>query len=583
MSALHEWQRRVAAGDLGEDPAKPETWVRDDLYHAAQVERATADRPASPDRVNGATGPISEPSQAPTWPEADPAAFYGLAGDIVRRIEPTSEADPVALLVQFLAAFGSACGRGPFFAVEATRHHLNLFALVIGNTSRGRKGTAWRNIRAPMAEADEAWAAGRILSGLSSGEGLIWAVRDPIYKTVPVREGKRVVGHEQQLEDPGASDKRLLVLEEEFGSTLRVLKRDGSTLSATVRQAWDGSDLRVLTKNSAAVASRPHISVLGHVTQDEFRRELDRVELANGFINRFLLVCVRRSKELPEGGASDPETMRRLAIDIGLALDFARGAGELRRDAASRALWLEIYSDLTADRPGLLGAVTARGEAQVTRLSCLYAVLDRSAMVRPEHLEAALAVWRYCEDSACFLFGDSTGDPVADEIHRALASAQDGLTRKEIRDLFSRNRSKEELDRALATLERFGLARRLEDSGGPGRPIERWVRSFRSFKSSASSDAQTGAEQRDRSSKTFMSSPATDAQSDDIPTSYYDINDLSPIRTNDASPDAYDLNDSNDLSPEPSPGENGPGLEQPADPGFWESLTPPAEEEGVEA
>jgi hypothetical protein len=559
VNDLYRWQRRLASGELGEDPSRPETWVKDALHDAAMAERAAGDRPATSDRVNGTGEPDSEPSQAPAWPEADPAAFYGLAGDVVRRIEPTSEADPLALLVHFLVAFGSACGRGPYFPVESTRHHLNIFALVIGRSSRGRKGTAQQNVWRPMTEADATWATTRVLSGLSSGEGLIWAVRDPIYKTVPIREGKRVVGHEPQLEDPGVTDKRLCIIEPEFGSTLRVLKRDGSTLSATVRQAWDGSDLRVLTKNSAAVASGPHISILGHVTQDEFRRELDRVELANGFINRFLLVCVRRSKELPEGGAPDPVTMRLLANDIGLALDFARSAGELRRDAAARGLWLEVYSDLTADRPGLLGAITARGEAQVTRLSCLYAVLDRSATIRPEHLEAALALWRYCEDSARYLFGDSTGDPVADEIYRALTSATEGLTRKEIRDLFSRNRSKEELDRALATLERFGLASQREDSGGPGRPIERWVRSFRSFKSSASGETETGAEQRNRSSETFKSSPATDAQSEEIPTSYYDINDLTPIRTNDASPYAYDLNDSNDLSP--GPADSAPELE----------------------
>ena len=75
------------------------------------------------------------------------------------------------------------------------------------------------------------------------------------------------------------------------------------------------------------------------------------------------------------------------------------------------------------------------------RLACLYVLQDRSPVVRREHLESALAVWRYCEDSARFIFGDALGDPVADEILRALRRADDGLTRTEINNLLGRNRA----------------------------------------------------------------------------------------------------------------------------------------------
>src|SRR5215467_2467853 len=45
------------------------------------------------------------------------AAFHGLAGDIVYRIEPHTEADPTAILVQTLIAYGNAIGRAPFARV----------------------------------------------------------------------------------------------------------------------------------------------------------------------------------------------------------------------------------------------------------------------------------------------------------------------------------------------------------------------------------------------------------------------------------------------------------------------------------
>ena len=73
--------------------------------------------------------------------------------------------------------------------------------------------------------------------------------------------------------------------------------------------------------------------------------------------------------------------------------------------------------------------MTARAEAQVMRLACLYAVEDMSYVVGLAHLQAALEVWRYCFESAAYIFGDSLGDPMADEILRALRTAgSDGLS-----------------------------------------------------------------------------------------------------------------------------------------------------------
>jgi hypothetical protein len=113
-------------------------------------------------------------------PTLRPEALHGLAGEIVAAIDPFTEADPVAVLAQLLVAFGNAVGRAPYFRVGATEHHVNEYVVLIGATSRGRKGSAWDEVRALLAEVDEEWADDRVRSGLSSGEGLVWAVRDPI-------------------------------------------------------------------------------------------------------------------------------------------------------------------------------------------------------------------------------------------------------------------------------------------------------------------------------------------------------------------------------------------------------------------
>lgn len=411
----------------------------------------------------------------PQWPDP-PAleAFYGLAGDIVRAIAPHSEADPMALLPQTLAAFGNIVGRGPHFVAEEDEHPLQIWPVLVGITAKSRKGSAWSRIRRICHAADPDWADERIQLGLSSGEGLIWAVHDPIVHT----ETNPETGEEREVtDDPGVEDKRLLVFESEFSSVLKVASRDGNTLSAILRQTWDRGDLQILTKNSPAKATGTLISVIAHITRDELLRYLTTTEAGNGYANRYLWFAVRRANILPEGGRLDQGEVDNLADRLRAAVAFARGVDEMRRDDEARAIWFKVYPELSEGQPGLLGAVTSRAEAQVMRLACIYACLDRSAVIRKEHLMAALALWEYSEASARFIFGEALGDPLADEIRKALRNNPEGLTRTEIRDIFKRNRKGEEIEKALCVLAQCGLAEPVRDQASEeGRPAERWRR-----------------------------------------------------------------------------------------------------------
>lgn len=114
------------------------------------------------------------------WPMIDEAAYYGLAGDVVRMIEPHTESASVALLLNAHVMFGNAIGRGPHYGVEGTEHHANLFVLQVGDTAKARKGTGADRIRQLFRFVDPDWSAQRIHTGLSSGEGVIWEVRDEI-------------------------------------------------------------------------------------------------------------------------------------------------------------------------------------------------------------------------------------------------------------------------------------------------------------------------------------------------------------------------------------------------------------------
>ncbi|MBA2490748.1 MAG: DUF3987 domain-containing protein [Gammaproteobacteria bacterium] len=410
---------------------------------------------------------------AEVWPEPlSPDAYHGLAGEIVQAIEPHTESHPAAILGQLLEAFGNCTDSRPHYRVEGSRHTTNLFTTIVGKTSKARKGTSWGRITQLFRQVDDRWTRACIQSGLSSGEGLIWAVRDPITKRV--RKGKGADSYMDEEEvDAGVNDKRLLVIEEEFASTLRVMGREGNTLSPVIRKAWDGHRLTTMTKNSPACATGAHISIIGHITVDELRRYLGRTECGNGFANRFLYLCVRRSKSLPDGGSLADDALKPLAERLTQAIERASVIERVTMDDAARAIWHAVYPELSEGLPGLLGAVTSRAEAQVIRLALLYALLDNSAVIQPAHLRAGLAIWEYAEASARYIFGSAVGDPVADDILRSLRAISDGLTRTDISALFKRHKDRETIGRALELLQEKNLAKCEQRKTG-GRSVEVW-------------------------------------------------------------------------------------------------------------
>lgn len=392
------------------------------------------------------------PFRVEEWPAPiNEAAYHGLAGTTVQHISAYSEADPVAILVNYLIAYGNVIGRSPYFKAGPDKHYMNLFISLVGETAKGRKGMAWGHAREIFKNVDENWIRDRNVSGLSSGEGLIWAVRDEIEKIDTDSAGNETVS---VLVD-GIDDKRLLVVEPEFASALKVMNRQGNTLSTVIRRAWDEGNMQALTKNSPAKATSAHISIIAHITRDELLRVLTDTEKASGFANRFIWLCVQRSKFLPDGNQVPDFLVNRLVKKTHEAVEFARTVGEMHRDEEAAELWRSEYERLSEAKPGLYGAMIARSEPQVMRLGCIYALLDKSDMVRKEHLRAALALWEYSENSCRYIFGGSTSDPTEAEILGALEQGE--MTQTEVYHLFDGNTPSHVYKNALTKLYRQGL------------------------------------------------------------------------------------------------------------------------------
>jgi hypothetical protein len=399
---------------------------------------------------DGASAPVDWQDVYP-WPELREETLYGLAGDFVRLVAPQSETALSALIAQFVVIFGAAAGPNATMQVESTIHHPRTSVVLVGATAFSRKGTSLDHCKRVFRIADEEWAKNNFITGLASGEGLI-----------------------ARLADFPETQRSVVITDPEFGRTLTAAQRDGSILSHVLREMYDSGHLESNTRKSPMRIDGVHAALVGHITAEEYRAKLATLEIANGSANRLPPICVKRRQRLAEGGSLSDSDLAGIAKRVNPALTFARQPRRMRRSDEARALWKSWY-DAVPDEGGLLGAMTARAEAHVLRLSMIYALLDCSETIEIVHLLAAIAFWDYAVASARYIFGRTLGDKIADRILDELRLVHPGWrTRDQLRDLFSRHEPADRLRVALESLERQGLAARTVVKTA-GRPEERWV------------------------------------------------------------------------------------------------------------
>lgn len=382
------------------------------------------------------------------WPVLEQAAFHGPLGEIVAAVGPETEADPPALLLSLITAFGSAVLQ-PHARISAINHQARIFVAVVGDTSAGAKGESWATVEGIMGHADPDWFRHNVVGGFASGEAVIADLAAD--ETAPSR----------------------LIVEREFAALIARARRDGSILSPVLRAAWDGSPLENRRAGTTVVAHSHHIGVLAHITPDELRRLLRPSEIANGFGNRFLYALVRRSKVLPFGGSLSQARLSAFGAGVAAALEQARSLSRLEFSDEARKLWVDFVEQVTR-RPsrGLVGDLTARARPHALRLAVVYAAADGSRLIEPEHVQAAAAVWRFSDASVRVIFDTATGDPLADRLLIATRTAAErGLSLSEQRHALGHNYSAAVLRDAGDVLVALGLGEREKRQTG-GRPSE---------------------------------------------------------------------------------------------------------------
>lgn len=396
-------------------------------------------------------------------PELGSAALHGLAGQIVREIQPHTEASPAAMLLTLLTTVGAMVGRGAFTRVGPEPHHPVLFSLIVGPSGSG-KGVSMSAVRPVLASGDSTEAPfmrSRVVKGFQSGEALVQAAAD----FAPENPS------DTSLEAP-APDQRMLVVESEFAKVLTVAQRQGSVLSTNLRSAWDSEPLECRTRKEKLIVTGAHICVVTHITPDELRSTLDTVEIANGFANRFLPIWSSPHQLTPKPGVLPPERIAELGRQLRACVEFGQGVGEIGRSQEFEDTWASLYYVVRLRPSGgqAFDALTARAAPHILRLALMYALLDREPMLGLPHLEAAAAVWEYCEATVAHVWGATLGSADLDRLYDAVVAAgPGGLARVDISRLFSRNATKQKLDELVYALVSRELAR-VETQSTGGRP-----------------------------------------------------------------------------------------------------------------
>lgn len=373
------------------------------------------------------------------WPELNQDALYGIAGEFVRLATRDSEADPAAVLATFLTRAGIEFGPLPHMMVGDDKHQARLFTVIVGTSSKARKGTSSKPVnRIFSGLAEFGCKEAPVTPGpLSTGEGLICRVADDPKAEDSSEEG--VV----------AQDKRLFVLSEEFAAALEAAKRTGNTLAPVLRTMWDSGNIEPLTKTKKIKATGAHVGITTHITIDELRLLLPKKELFSGFVNRFMWVGARRQRLVPDPPSMPEEQVVDLRRRLAAAL-LSAGSDAIPRDEGAKALWIKSYEELSSDMPGVFGSAVSRAEAQVCRLSLIYSLLDSSKIIRVEHLKAAIAFWKYSFDSAKMIFHTQVIDQNSVKILNALADGQKSMS--ELHKVFHNHLKNTELNKMVENL-----------------------------------------------------------------------------------------------------------------------------------
>ena len=187
-------------------------------------------------------------------------------------------------------------------------------------------------------------------------------------------------------------------------------------------------------------------------------------------VTDFLFCLVRRPKLVPFPKPMPENRLFLIKDKLRRRLRSISMITEIKFGDDAKQYWELLYPDLAKDRHGVVGIVKSRAEAQVKRLSMIYALTDGKMFIKFNHLEAANAFWQYCSQSADYIFKDRESNAIRGKIIALLKKGPASKT--DLYRAFKNNISQGQMESTLGALIDCGrLSCKKEKTGGKPKMI----------------------------------------------------------------------------------------------------------------
>lgn len=339
-------------------------------------------------------------------------AYIGPLGkfifDLSNYVEPCKE----SLLIQSLVVLGNLLNKKFYISISGNKLNTNLFAIILGKTSKARKGTSKRIVETIFRDIWGDELRNRTKRGLSSGEGLIHSLRDPAYGVKENKNGEQIT----VLIDQGIENKNAIYYEEEFSRVLKSSKRDTNNITEVIREAYDSGNLSVLTRNNPLTATNTNVSIIAQSTIEEFKNILKNVDCDNGFYNRFIFCKASRANVIPHTiSPIEIDAYHEFKIKMLKVKSFIELTNELEMEYSKDAmkLWEKYYLE-TAYSDEINGNIKGRSEDQLQKVAMIYAISECSETIETRHLLASKAILDYCHQTIDYVFSSNKSEDLRD-------------------------------------------------------------------------------------------------------------------------------------------------------------------------
>jgi Protein of unknown function (DUF3987) len=390
--------------------------------------------------------------------DPEPRAFGGTAGEIVDEIAQHTSASRVGLLASVLSIAGAVLAT----SVEHHGQQVSSLNVTLVGESGSKKSTAmtaaWDALTHPNAFGPQ-WDIR--LTGIGSGEGIVFH------------------GVAQAEKNPSGFA-RMLLMTGELSELLVVGKREGSTLTQKLRNAFDREPLMNVTRAGSLGVSpaQYQLGTLAAITPDELRSLVAKgISMTDGYLNRALWVPVQERPNVTVDGATTV-----LSKYVAKRLHDALEAAEMDRTSPYR-LDYEAADELTRyyrhvqQATGIEGTLARRLATHALRVALVHASIELHDEITPYDVWRGIALTEYTRHGLRWVFGESiVASRDAIRVLRAVHTAGRELSMREMgRAAWGGRYSKERLQDAIDELRRADLLviRRSEPGSGGGRPAEK--------------------------------------------------------------------------------------------------------------